>query len=308
MSPVGFLRASRLGLVNFWRNRWLSLAATLVVMLMLFTISVFAVQSVVIYRTTANLEQKIELAVFFEESATEDQIQALKQVLQNRLDVADVTYVSKEEAYQIFQRRPGSEHIKQLVTPEDNPLPQSLKIRATDPSHLPTISALFDRSDYHDIVRRKSDDDDAQKRLIQNLAETARLTRRNGLILSGIFFVIAVLMVFNTARIVVRAREDEIEIMRLVGSTEAFIRWPFILEGLLYGVIGAGAATAMLYVFLAYDLASATPLISITGILGSDMLGFFLQSFWFILAGQLLLGIVVSVLATAAAIQRLVKL
>ncbi len=308
MSWTGFLRASRLGFVNYWRNRWLSLAATLVVMLMLFTISVFAVQSFVIFRTTESLKQKIDLAVYFHDAATDDQIQAIRQVIANRIDVAQVRYVSKEEAFQIFKERPNTQQIKDLVTPEDNPLPRSLQIRATDPGHLATISAVLDRSDYQSIIRRKSDDDSAQRRLIQNLTETARLTRRNGLILSGMFFLIAVLMVFNTARILIHARENEIEIMRLVGSTESFIRWPFLLEGILYGLTGALIATGMLYVFLANDLASATPLISITGILGSDMLAFFQQSFWWLLTGQLALGMLVSTLATWAAIHRRIKL
>lgn len=307
MTGIGFWRASRLGLTNAWRNRWLTLAATLVVMLMLFTVSVFVVQSVVVYQTTESLKQKIDLVVYFQESATDAQIESLRQLLANRLDVATVTVVSKEEAYRIFQERSTSDQIKSLVTPEDNPLPRSLRIRATDPNQLAVISALLDRADFAPLIRRKSDDDELQRRLIQNLANTARLTRRNGLVLSSIFFLIAVLMVFNTTRIVVRARDDEIEIMRLVGSTEGFIRWPFFMEGVLYGLIGALAATGMLWVFLANDLASATPLISITGVLGSDMLNFFVTYFWWILAGQLILGLSVSTLATLAAIHRQVK-
>ena len=308
MTLIGFARASRLGVTNFWRNRWLSAAAILVVMLMLFTMSVFAVQTLVIYRTTELLKQKIDLVVFFVDSATDDQIQSLRQVLVNRVDVQSVDYVSKEQAYEIFQQRPGSDQIKQLVTPEDNPLPRSLRIRATDPSHLATISSVLDQSATAPLIRRKSDDDSAQRRLVDNLAQTARLTRRNGLLLSGIFFLITVLMVFNTARIVVHAREHEIEIMRLVGSTEGFIRWPFLLEGILYGLIGALAATGMLSVFLANDLASATPLLSITGILGSDMLQFFQRFFWWILGGQITIGVTVSVVATLGAIYRRVKL
>lgn len=308
MTLTGFARASKLGLKNYWRNGWLSLAATLVVMLMLFTISVFTIQSMVIYRTTESLKQKIDLVIFFSDDASNEQIQALRQVLANRVDVNKVEYISKEQAFEVFRSRNVSDQIKQLVTPEDNPLPRSLRIHATDPEQLETISVLLERSDYQSIIRRKNDDDETQKRLIQNLSETSRLTRRNGLILSGIFFLIAILMVFNTARIVITARKNEIEIMRLVGSTEGFIRWPFILEGMLYGILGALTATGMIFVFLKYDLASATPLISITGILGSDMFNFFLRSFWLILFGQISVGILVSIIATLAAINRKVKL
>lgn len=308
MTLIGFWRASRLGLTNFWRNRWLSAAATLTVTLMLFTVSVFAVQSMVIYRTTETLKQKIELVVFFADKATDDQIQALRQVLANRIDVQSVNYVSKEQAYQIFQGRPGSSQVKSLVTPENNPLPRSLEIRATDPTHLAAISDLLTASDYQPLILSKSDQDAAQRQLIANLSDTARISRRNGLILSGMFFLIAVLMVFNTARIVVHAREDEIEIMRLVGSTASFIRWPFILEAILYGTLGSIAATAMLWLFLANDLVSATPLASITGLLSGDMLSFFKQEFWLILLSQIAVGCIVSIAATMAAIRQRVKL
>ena len=308
MTFIGFLRASKLGLTNYWRNRWLSAAATLTVTLMLFTVSVFAVQSVVIYRTTEALKQKIELIIFFSDFATDDQIQALRQVLANRIDVRSVTYVSKEQAYQIFKSRPGSTQVKDLVTPENNPLPRSLEIQATDPAYLAAISQLLTASDYQPLILSKSDQDAAQRQLIQNLTDTARLSRRNGLVLSGIFFLIAVLMVFNTARIVIHAREDEIEIMRLVGSTAGFIRWPFIIEGVLYGVLGSLFATGMLWLFLANDLVTATPLASITGLLSGDMLSFFKQYLWLIIISQLLIGGLVSVAATVAAIRQRVKL
>ena len=308
MTLTGFIRSSKLGFTNFIRNYWLSLAATLVVTLMLFTMSVFAVQSVVIYRTTETLKQKINLEIFFSDSATDDQIQTLRQVLANRIDVKSVTYISKEQAYQIFNQRNTSDQIKSLVTPEDNPLPRSIEIQATDPSKLADISAFLDSNDYQTLILSKSDQDSSQQRLIQNLATTAQTTRRNGLFLSAIFFFIATLMVFNTARIVIHAREDEIEIMRLVGSTEGFIQWPFVLEGILYGIIGALLASGLLYVFLANDLLNSTPLSSITGLLGGDMFQFFQQYFWIIIVIQALTGVIVSIAATSAAIYRRVRL
>ena len=184
MTLTGFIRSSKLGFTNFIRNYWLSLAATLVVTLMLFTMSVFAVQSVVIYRTTETLKQKINLEIFFSDSATDDQIQTLRQVLANRIDVKSVTYISKEQAYQIFNQRNTSDQIKSLVTPEDNPLPRSIEIQATDPSKLADISAFLDSNDYQTLILSKSDQDSSQQRLIQNLATTAQTTRRNGLFLS----------------------------------------------------------------------------------------------------------------------------
>ncbi len=307
MTGIGFVRSSRLGFANFWRNRWLSLAATLVVTLMLFTASVFAVQSAVIFRTTEALKQKIDLVVFFTDAATDDQIQALRAVVANRIDVAAVVYISKEKAFQIFNARPVSSAVKQLVTPEDNPLPRSLEIRATDPSHLPAISSLLNQPDYQSIILAKSDQDASQQQLIQNLTDTARITERNGLVLSGIFFLIAILMVFNTTRIVVHARSEEIELMRLVGATEGFIRWPFILEGILYGTLGAAFATGLLALFLSNDLLSATPLLSITGLLSGDMFQYFQRYFWIILGGQVGIGIFVCATATLGAIYRKVR-
>ncbi|MBI4185685.1 ABC transporter permease [Candidatus Berkelbacteria bacterium] len=299
-------RVIRFGLLNVARNGWLSVASTAVIAITLFIIGVFAIQSVVVVGTTAGIQQKLDLSVYFNDDVSEEIIASIRRDVANRPDVAAVDYVSKESAFSIWQARRTSEKVKSLITPENNPLPRSLVIHAHDPAQLGTIAAVFSGSQYEPLVRRVSYQDNQS--VVESLVTTARTVRTNGWILAGIFLALSFILIYNTTRIVILSRQGEIEIMRLVGSTEAFVRWPFLIEAGLFGVIGALIALPALYLFLRYDLASSTPLLSIAKFLAPDMLAFFVLNVLWISFALTSLGVVTSVLMSFVAVRRFVRL
>ncbi|MBI2589683.1 ABC transporter permease [Candidatus Berkelbacteria bacterium] len=299
-------RVLRLGAVNFFRNSWLSVASTVVIAITLFIIGVFAIQSVVIVNTTQGIQDKLDLAVYFNDDVSEETIQETRRLLVNRPDIKTVEYISKERAYEIWQDRRTSEKVKSLITPEDNPLPRSLIVRAHDPANLSTIARIFDSSQYEASVRRVSYQDNES--VIESLVTTAQSVRKNGWILAGIFLFLSYVLIYNTTRLVILSRSDEIEIMRLVGSTEAFVRWPFLVEAALFGVIGTGLALPTIYLFLRYDLASSTPLLSIAKFLAPNMLDFFLQNLFWLILIFLLIGVCTSISMSYMAVRKFVKL
>ena len=306
MSLRSFFRVLKLGLVNFARNGWLTIASTAVIAITLFIIGVFAIQSVVILNTTEGIKDKLDLSVFFNDDVAEETIQEIRRVIANRPDVKSIDYVSKERAFQIWQERRTSEKVKSLITPEDNPLPRSLVISANDPGNLGVIAKVFEGSQYESMVRRISYQDNQS--VIESLVATARTIRTNGWILAGIFLLLSFILIYNTTRIVILSRQSEIEIMRLVGSTEPFVRWPFLVEASLFGVLGTLLALPSLYLFLRYDLASSTPLLSIAKFLAPDMLEFFLSNLVWITLSFLVIGIATAMLMSFVAVRRYVRI
>lgn len=294
------------GLRNVARNGWLSVASTAVIAITLFIVGVFFIQSSVIVGTTEGIQSKLDVSVFFNDDVKEEVIQDIRRQVANRPDVASVEFVSKEAAYAIWSQRRTSERVKSLITPEDNPLPRSLVIQAHDPANLGTIAKLFEGEQYQPLVRRVSYQDNQS--VVQSLVTTAKTVRVNGWILAGIFLFLSFVLIYNTTKLVILSRSDEIEIMRLVGSTEAFVRWPFLIEAAFFGVAGMLLALPALYAFLRYDLASSTPLLSIAKFLAPDMLAYFLSHLVWIAPGLLVAGVATSVLMSYVAVRQYVRL
>lgn len=305
MSHRSLIRVIRLGLVNFQRNGWLSIASTIVMTITIFIIGVFITQSAVISNTVVGIEEKLDLSIYFEDEVAEDDILKIRETLANRADVKSVEYISKEKALAIWRERPTNEKVKGLVSEDDNPLPRSLSVIANSPDRLSKIADLFSADEYKDSVRRVSYTDNAGA--IENLVSSSAAVKRNGFVLSGIFILLSFILIFNTTKIIILSRKDEIEIMRLVGSTESFVRLPFLIEAILFGTFGVLLALPALYLFLKYDLASSNPLLSITKFLAPDMLDYFLSNLIWISPLLFLVGISLSVSMSYFAVRKYVR-
>lgn len=244
MNWVSISRITKLGLTNFWRNRWLSLASTLVMTLTLIIISLFVVMTMVINKTTDRIKAKMDITIYFKDTATTDQIADLQQKLGGRADVSEVKYTSKEEALEIWQERQKNQRIRELVTSSENPLPRSLAVKATDPENLDNIADYLISDDFTPIVHKISYEEN--KIIIDKLLAITSFVKKMGWLFSGIFIVVSILVILNTIRLAIFTRKDEIEIMRLVGASDRFIRVPFVVEGSLYGLIACILALALM--------------------------------------------------------------
>ena len=296
-------RISKLGLINFWRNRWLSLASTLVMTLTLLIISLFVVMTIVINKTTDRIKSKMDITVYFKDSATTDQISDLQQKLASRADVQEVVYISKEEALQVWQERQKNEHIRELITADENPLPRSLAVKSTDPANLANIAEYLTSSTFGSIIHKVSYEDN--KIIIDKLLAITSFIKKLGWLLSGIFIIISILVILNTIRLAIFTRKSEVEIMRLVGASDRFIRAPFVIEGTLYGVIACFLAVIIMWIgiFVVSSL--------ITQYLGQavteNMKSFFLSHFAAIFFLQLLVGVVVGIGCSMFSIRKYLK-
>lgn len=247
---TSYRRIIRLGFVNFWRNWWLSLAASLMIMLTLVTMGIFAILNIFASAAADGIKERIGINVYLYDSASEEQVKDLQYAIANRADVKKVNYISKEEALAIWQKRPLNSRVKSLVTKEENSLPRHLEIKPTEPDILPQIVAELESEIYKPLIRSITYEE--TKEPIERLIKMARFIQLMGWVVTLFLLSISLIVIMNTIRLTVFTRRDEIEVMRLVGANNAFIRVPFSVEAILYGLMGGLLAYLLVAAAMSY--------------------------------------------------------
>lgn len=228
---------------GFWRNPVMSVASTLTVALMLLLFAFFAVTDRGLQAAAALLESKVELVLYIEDEAKVSQIIALKERIERDPAVSRVEYLSKDEALkrlkEITQRREDLAPIEEIGS---NPLPASLEIKLANAQESRRVAADLREEVGKGVVSEVIDN----PQVVEKLLTITRVLSIGGIAVLGMMLFVALFVIVNTIRIAVHARRDEIEIMKLVGATDWFVRWPFILEGMLVGALGAVIALGAL--------------------------------------------------------------
>ena len=228
------------------RNRWLAFATITVMTLTLSTISVFLLANYFIENSIVNVKSKIDLEVFFKNDATESMIFDIKREIVAMPEIKNVTYISKDEAFKIFKEsNKDSPELYETVNASENPLPASLKIDLKSSESLEKINNFFRGGKYESLVYKTSYENN--KKIADWLLSVAGYVQVIGWSLIGVLGFISFVVVLNTIRMTIYARKEEVEIMKLVGATNWYIRWPFLLEGAFYGFISIIFSSAIIY-------------------------------------------------------------
>lgn len=294
-------RVLKIGLVDFWRNRWLSLAATVVMSITVLMVALFVLLNFSVNKTAEILHDKIDVSVFFKDAATDTQIAELQNLLKSRPDVKEVTYISKDEALTRFreQSKYRAKLLELLDQGYGKNLPRSISVKANDPTRLSDIASFIKQPPYDTVIDTISYQEN--KSVIDKLISSIQFVKNTTLILSLLFIGIAVLVVYNTINLTIFMRKEEIEIMQLVGATDWYIKFPFILEGVLYGILATIITTAIL-------ITSAKAIApTITGYIGSagfDFELFFFSKLLFIVIAELAVGVVIGGMCSYVAMRK----
>ena len=229
---------------GFWRNPVMSLASTFTVGLMLLLFAFFLATDRGLQAAVGVLEAKVELALFLEDDARVSEVLDLRARIEADPAVSRVDYVTKEQAMarlvDIAAKRPDIE----IVDTSTNPLQASLEVKLAHAQDAPRVTAGLREEIGKGVVSDVVDN----PQVVDKLLTITRVLSLGGLAVLAMMLIVALFVIVNTIRIAVHARRDEIEIMKLVGATDWFVRWPFILEGMLVGALGAVAATAVVLV------------------------------------------------------------
>lgn len=294
-----------LGHQNFWRNRWLTLGATLLMTLTLTMISVFLLFSFIVRDTADMIRSKIDITIYFTDDAVPDEkIVALSERINQRDNVLSVKYVDKKSALAVWQRLPINEEVKSPVSDTYNPLPRSIQVDMEDPDQAQGLADSIVQADQEKIVCGECISYLKNKDAVNKLAGITKLVQRVGLFLSIFFGVIAIFNVLNIIRITIIARSDEIEIMRYVGASNAFVRGPFIIEGILYGVLGTVVTT--LFIIVVSHAANRYVTIT-TDVLNLSFSAYVAHYVWQLVLFQLLIGVILGVVVSVISMRRYLK-
>ena len=233
---IGFVVFSlRRAWQGFWRNALMSIAATATMVLMLVLLAGFWIIQTGLLSALDFTESKVEVQVNLQIDASPESIAALGEKIKAMTGVAGLTLVSREEALARFQKSmkdQGREDLSKFL--DTNPFPASYEVKLIDPSYARAVAASLQPTK-EPTVRNVLDTKDTA----QNVKSVTDILRTAGSVILVVIGVIVLFIIVNTIRLAVVARSEEIEIMRLVGASDAFIRWPFVFEGAMVGLLGA---------------------------------------------------------------------
>lgn len=242
-----FKRIIKWGLKNFWRNGWLSTATISIMVLTLLVITVLIMLNVISNAVLLNLEDKIDISVYFKLQTSEENILEAKTQLEKLAEVESIEYVSQNEALIRFKEKHKDNPVllQSLDELENNPLEASLNIKAKETSQYASINQFLESVHYKDIIDKVNYMQN--KEVIEKLGKIITDVKMFGLILSFGLALIVFLVTFNAIRLAIYSSREEINVMKLVGAGNWFIRGPFIIEGLMYGIISTIMAVILLY-------------------------------------------------------------
>ena len=226
---------------SFKRNIWMTLASIFTVVLSLFILVFFSIVILNLNKMADTLESQVQISVYLKDDLSQEEIDETKETLSKIEGLQDIKFTTREEAMKNFKERLGDQQFLLDALDDTNPLPDSFSLTVTSPQQVKTIA---DTAAALDSVESASYSQD----IINHLFNLTHLIRLIGVALIILLTGAAIFIISNTIRLTVFARRKEIAIMKYVGATDWFIRWPFLLEGICLGFIGGGLATIFLYI------------------------------------------------------------
>ncbi|MFD2615853.1 permease-like cell division protein FtsX [Terrilactibacillus laevilacticus] len=227
-------RHGRESLKNLGRNGWMTFASISAVAVALVLVGLFLSVMMNLNKIAGEIESNVEVRVYIDRTATEAQQAQLKQSLKSIDHVQSITYQSREKGLKnlINSLGDGDDQSAFSSVKNENPLPDAFILKTAKPEQ--TITVANQVKALPNVYKVNYG-----KGTVEKLFKTVRISRNVGIVLIiGLLFT-SIFLIANTIKLTIVARRREIEIMKLVGATNAFVRWPYFLEGLLIGVIGS---------------------------------------------------------------------
>ncbi|MDK2948907.1 MAG: cell division transport system permease protein, partial [Patescibacteria group bacterium] len=289
------------GWEGFWRQGFLTFATSLVIFIaVVLGTSLFFFQGGISY-LIGEIEDKIDVSVTFKEGTLRATILEFREELAQLPEIKKVDYVSPEDAYEAFvEKNQGNQYMEALELLDVNPFLATLRIQAESTDQYADIAEYIRRSDYIESIAEVNDYE--RGAMINSLRELTQGIQGIGITLTIFLSLIAVIVTFNTLRLSIFSQKEEIEIMRLVGATNGFIRGPFLFQGILCGLFAA-AFSFIVFTFSLFSLNQKF----IELFMGFDVLAFFQSNIIIILLLQLLIGVGLGVLSSYFAIRKYLK-
>lgn len=226
------------------RNNWMTFASIGTVAVSLFVLGVFLILVLNMNRLAGMLESQVQISVYLEDHLTDREKRQIGYDIESLQGIDSVTYVDRETAKERLKDRLGDQKYLLDALSDDNPLPDAFEVTVTTPSVVESAAGAIDSMQGVEEAKYGQD-------VVEHLFDITRLMRIFGFVLMCLLGGATLFIISNTIRLTVFARRKEIAIMKYVGATDWFIRWPFLLEGIVLGCIGSLIAAVALRSFYA---------------------------------------------------------
>ncbi|MEO8637773.1 MAG: permease-like cell division protein FtsX [Candidatus Taylorbacteria bacterium] len=305
---VNTKRVLKSGFVNFWRNGFISLSSILIMVITLFVIGSIIFVSATLQSSLLELKKKVDINVYFVTSAKEADILAVKQSIEKLQEVSSVEYISQDQVLANFKKRHENDQLTQQALEEinGNPLGATLNINAKDPSQYGSIAeylksdstltpggaSIIDKVNY-----------EQNKGAIETLTSIIRIAEKLGFGITLFLIILSIVITLNTIRLTIYTSREEIAVMRLVGANNMYIRGPFVVAGMTYGLISA-IITLLLFYPVTFWLGRVTERF-FTGI---NLFNYYINNFgqiFLIIVGS---GILIGAISSFLAVRRYLKI
>ena len=305
---ITFSRILHTGVINFMRNITLAVAA-IAVMIVTLTIVLFSVIANASFTNTiAQITDKIDVSVFLSDNTTDAQAQTLVAKIKKLPEVKSVTYLNKADALAAYEKQnAGNAQLLAAISATNNPIPATIHIKPYDLNRINDIKNFLTTPHNQALqIKGSPSYSGTRKAAIDKITHATNALREIGVISVIVFTIICALIIFNTIQMAIFNRRDEIKIMRLLGAGTAYIRGPYIVESIIYGML---AALASVFIINSAFLAASTSLQATS--LGLFDIGYandyFDHHFLALLALQLSVGIIIGTASSAIATRRYLK-
>lgn len=308
---ITWMRMMRYGVNNFTRNLWLTTAATAVMTITLLIIFVTFVARVVLNDTVQDIRNKVDIPINLKSSTSDEQISLLRKKFAAHPDVVQVNYISKDETKQnlLDSGTLTADQLKTIAELPEQPYYPVLKLVVRDPSNTAALEKLV-RED-EDIQAALNIQPGLQPKFsgeraksIATISGWASAAEKGGLVAGVVFIAISMLIIFNTIRMAIFSRKEEIEMMKLIGADKSFIRGPFVVEAVMYGFFAALFATAAgVSLFLA-----AESRLSAYGVATSDLRTSLVMYSPVVVLVMIAIGSLIGIISSRLAVRRYLKL
>lgn len=305
---ITFLRMCRYGVNNFTRNAWLTLAATAVMTITLLVVFVSFVSQNVLLDTVDQLRDKVSMSIYLKTDTKSEDVDRAVAEVRKLSSVTSVSARSPEEARQDFvnQNKKDASALD-AVKEATNRFPWTLSIKVAD---INNTAELVDLVENNKVIKEVIDKDrdpsfaGSRRTAIESIGSAAEFAQRIGIISSAVFVGISMLIIFNTIRMAIFNRREEIQMMKLIGAERSFIRGPFLVEAIVYGFFAALIATALGFALLIF----ATPALMEYDINIGPTRELVTYYAGFVLLAMILIGAVIGTISSLLATRRYLKI
>ncbi|MCX7778845.1 MAG: permease-like cell division protein FtsX [Patescibacteria group bacterium] len=296
-------RSIRWAWQSFFRQFWLSFVTMIIIGLNLFSLTLFLNLRLVLETVIKNFQERIDINVYLKPKINESELANFKTSLANLPQTKEVIYISPDEALEKFKEEHKKDEliIKSLEILQENPLGGILVVRAKTIEDYPAILEAVNNPRFDSLIQEK-DFRQPQKiiAIVKNISQKIALT---GLVIVAIFTFIAVIAIFNSIRLTIYSREEEIKIMRLVGATSGFARTPFIIESIFYA-LGAWLMNLILFLFI---FKFSSPSLSKFLEIDKNLFLIYQKEIIYSFFGVLIFALCLSVISSSLAVRRYIK-